>query len=180
MSDREMSDARRIPISEQSRVLVAVHRAMRADGERLIGAVNALPSRDTQRAAALGSAFAAIVSLIHEHHWTDDDVMYPFLLERVASFEADAIWLEDDHLPLDAAMARISARFRLLAHQLTPALWHDTRRHLADEAAASIRFWPSTSIVRRKSSCPRSSRRSRRPTTRHSERRRRGSRPIAT
>ena len=134
MSDREMSDARTIPISEQSRVLVAVHRAMRADGERLIGAVKALPSGDTQRAAALGSAFAAIVSLIHDHHWTEDDVMYPFLLERVASFEPGAIRLEDDHVQLDAAMAGISARFRLLAHQLTPALWQDTRRHLADEA----------------------------------------------
>jgi hemerythrin-like domain-containing protein len=109
---------------------------MRADSQRLIDAVAALPSAQTQPAEALGRAFAAIVDLIHDHHWTEDDVMYPFLMQRVETFEHDAIRLEDDHVELDAAMARINARFRLLAHQVSAALWEDTRSHLADEAAA--------------------------------------------
>jgi hypothetical protein len=54
----------------------------------------------------------------------------------VRTFEHDAIRLENDHVELDAAMARINARFRLLAHQLSAALWQDTRSHLLDEAAA--------------------------------------------
>ena len=136
MSDAEQSDISAIPISENSRVLIAVHRAMRADAGRLITAVGALPIGDTQRATALGGAFAAVVGLIHDHHWTEDDVMYPFLLRRVAYFENEAIGLEDEHVELDAAMARINARFRLLAHQLTPVLWRDTRRHLVDDAVA--------------------------------------------
>jgi hypothetical protein len=49
---------------------------MRADSERLIAAADVLPSGDTAHAAALGRAFAAIVGLIHEHHWTEDDVMH--------------------------------------------------------------------------------------------------------
>lgn len=134
MSDVDKGDGDVVPISEQSLVLIAMHRAMRADAERLIRAVGALPARDTETAAALGRAFGAIVTLIHDHHWTEDDVMYPFLLRRVASFEADAVRLEDDHVELDAAMARVSARFRLLARQLTPTLWKDTHRHLVDEA----------------------------------------------
>lgn len=134
MSDAELSQAA-IPISEHSRVLLAMHRAMRADSQRLIRAVDALPDGDVERAEALGRAFAEIASLIHDHHWTEDDVMYPFLLQRVSGFESDAIRLEDDHVELDASMARINARFRLLAHQLTPALWQDTRSHLADETA---------------------------------------------
>jgi hemerythrin-like domain-containing protein len=136
VSEAETSDAPPIPISEHNRVLTAVHKAMRADSGRLIGAVGALPDGDTHRAAALGRAFAAVVSLIHDHHWTEDDVMYPFLLERVDTFEGDAIRLENDHVALDAAMARINARFRLLAHQVSPSLWRDTRSHLAEEAAA--------------------------------------------
>lgn len=32
-------------------------------------------------------------------------------------------------------MARINARFRLLAHQVSSRLWQDTRGHLLDEAA---------------------------------------------
>jgi hypothetical protein len=135
MTDPESSSHPPIPISEHSRVLIAMHKAMRADSQRLIGAVDALPARDTQHAAALGRAFAAIVGLIHDHHWTEDDVMYPFLLARVPTFEGDAMRLENDHVELDAAMARINARFRLLAHQLSPRLWQDTRGHLLDEAA---------------------------------------------
>jgi hemerythrin-like domain-containing protein len=134
MHDVDTTNTPTIPISEQSLVLIAMHRAMRADGERLIRAVEALPSGDNARAEGLGRAFGAVVSLIHDHHWTEDDVMYPFLLRHVPSFEADAIRLEDDHVELDSAMARVNARFRLLAHQLNPALWQDTRGHLIDEA----------------------------------------------
>jgi hemerythrin-like domain-containing protein len=136
MSDPEVSDHPPVPISEHSRVLIAMHKAMRTDSQRLIRAVDALPAGDTQHAAALGRAFAAVVGLIHDHHWTEDDVMYPFLLERVRTFESDALKLENDHVELDAAMARINARFRLLAHQLSARLWQDTRGHLLDEAAA--------------------------------------------
>jgi hemerythrin superfamily protein len=136
MSDAEPSSVPPVPISEHSRILIAMHKAMRADSQRLIGAVDTLPDGDTHHAAALGRAFAAIAGLIHDHHWTEDDVMYPFLLDRVPTFEDDAIRLEDDHVELDAAMARINARFRLLAHQLSTRLWQDTRGHLREEAAA--------------------------------------------
>ena len=135
MSDAEMNRAEPVPISEHSRVLMAIHKAMRADSERLIGAVDALPDGDVQRAGALGRAFAAVVGLIHDHHWTEDDVLYPFLIERVSGFEEAAIRLEDDHVELDAAMARVNGRFRLLAHQLSPRLWRDTRGHLGEEVA---------------------------------------------
>src|SRR5215213_10938917 len=124
MAEANVGSTELIPISEHSRVLMAMHKAMRADSRRL------------SAAAAVGRAFAAIVGLIHDHHWTEDDVMYPFLLDRVRTFEHDAIRLENDHVELDAAMARINARFRLLAHQLSAALWQDTRSHLLDEAAA--------------------------------------------
>ena len=136
MAEANVGSTELIPISEHSRVLMAMHKAMRADSRRLSAAATALPDGDTGAAAALGRAFAAIVGLIHDHHWTEDDVMYPFLLDRVRTFEHDAIRLENDHVELDAAMARINARFRLLAHQLSPALWQDTRSHLLDEAAA--------------------------------------------
>jgi Hemerythrin HHE cation binding domain len=129
MTDAEPSSVPPVPISEHSRVLIAMHKAMRADSQRLISAVDTLPDGDIQHAAALGRAFGAIVGLIHDHHWTEDDVMYPFLLERMPGFEGDAIRLEDDHVELDAAMARINARFRLLAHQLSARLWQDTRGH---------------------------------------------------
>lgn len=56
--------------------------------------------------------------------------------KRVPGFESDTLRLENDHIELDAAMARINACFRLLAHQLSARLWQDTRGHLLEEAAA--------------------------------------------
>jgi hypothetical protein len=56
--------------------------------------------------------------------------------KREPGFESDTLRLENDHVELDAAMARINARFRLLAHQLSARLWQDTRGHLLEEAAA--------------------------------------------
>src|SRR5687768_16947968 len=138
MAEANMGSTELIPISEHSRVLMAMHKAMRADSQRLSAAAVALPDGDTAAAAALGRAFAAIVGLIHDHHVTEDDVMYPFLLDRVRTFEHDAIRLENDHVDLDAAMARINARFRLLAHQLSP-LSGRTR-----EATSWTRRQPST------------------------------------
>jgi hypothetical protein len=77
---------------------------MRADSQRLIGTVGTYrPAAPSTRQRSAG-AFAAIVGLIHDHHWTEDDVMYPFLLERVPTFEGDAIRLEHDHVKLGAAM----------------------------------------------------------------------------
>jgi hemerythrin-like domain-containing protein len=132
----EFSDAPPVPISEHNRVLLAVHTAMRADAMRVRGAVDAVAEGDIEHAAALGRAFAEIMALVHDHHWTEDDVMYPFLMERFPAFEADAIRLENDHIDLDAAMARISARLRLLSHPLSANLWRDTHDHLVDEARA--------------------------------------------
>src|SRR5687767_5826656 len=136
MAEANVGGAELIPISEHSRVLMAMHKAMRADSQRLIAAAAALPDGDTGAAAALGRAFAAIVQLIHDHHWTEDDVMYPFLLERVPSFEEVALRLEDDHVDLDAAMARIGARLRLLAHPIGLGMWDDLRRRVSFDALA--------------------------------------------
>ena len=85
---------------------------------------------------ALGQAFAQVVKLIHDHHWAEDDVIYPFLIERVHGFEHDAVALEHDHIELDAAMARLSAGLRMLAHQRAATLRYDTHRYLIDDAAA--------------------------------------------
>jgi hypothetical protein len=136
MSDLLTNPAESTPISEHSLMLLGAHRAMRADARRLAIALDDLPDRPPEDALALGSAFAELVTLIHDHHWAEDDVIYPFLIERVHGFEHDAGRLEHDHIELDAAMARLSAGLRMLAHQRTPTLRYDTHRHLIDGAAA--------------------------------------------
>ena len=122
-----------IPLSEHNRFLLAIHNAMRVDSKRLVAAVADLDRGDISAANALGRAFGVIVELIHDHHWTEDDAMYPFLVERVDGFEADLVGLEEDHIELDALMARIAARFRLLGHTQNGKLRDETFGHLVDE-----------------------------------------------
>lgn len=136
MTDAGPSVETAIPISELSHLLLEIHKAMRADSNRLIRAVDSMEAGNVDGAAALGHAFSVIVHNIHEHHWAEDDLFYPFLIERIEGFEADVVRLEDDHVDLDAAMARINARFRLLSHPLSPGLWEAIHSHLATDVAA--------------------------------------------
>ena len=136
MSDLLTNPAKSIPVSEHSVLLLGAHRAMRADARRLATALSDLPDGTPEDALALGRAFAELMKLIHDHHWAEDDVIYPFLIERVHGFEHDAGRLEQDHIELDAAMARLGAGLRMLAHQRTATLRYDTHRHLIDDAAA--------------------------------------------
>ena len=129
-----------LTVSEHSRLLLATHRAMRADGGRLITATQGLQDRDPSDARALSRAFAEVVMLIHDHHWTEDDVMYPFLIERLPGFERDVGQLAGDHIDLDAAMARVTAGLRVLTRSVTPRTWHDTHRRLVDDARAFNRI----------------------------------------
>ena len=83
MTDNARDDVAPITLSEHSRLLIASHRAMRADGRRLITATHRLQDRRPSDALALGRAFAEIVTLIHDHHRAEDDVLYPFLITRL-------------------------------------------------------------------------------------------------
>ena len=156
MTDAGLSVDASIPISEVNHLLLQIHKAMRADSERLIRAVDSMQTGDIDGAAALGHAFSVIVHNIHEHHWAEDDIFYPFLIERVQGFVADVVRLEDDHVDLDAAMARINARFRLLSHPLSRELWGATHSHLATDMPPSGACCRATSSERTLLSCPRS------------------------
>jgi Hemerythrin HHE cation binding domain len=113
-------------ISEHSRLLLAMHSAMRADGRRLTIATD-IVADDPQSARELGRAVTELVTLIHDHHCTEDDVLYPFLVERWPGFVHDATQLEGDHIDLDAAMIHVTAGLRLLARPATARIRHDTR-----------------------------------------------------
>ena len=74
MTDTARDDVAATTLSDHSRLLIARHRAMRADSRRLITATNGLP---VARRATLGSRPSQIVTLIHDHR-SEDDVLHPF------------------------------------------------------------------------------------------------------
>src|SRR5919112_617571 len=73
------------------------HRAMRVDAARLAALVTAARPDDTARLHALARWYTGYEGAIHDHHRTEEVVIYPALLERDPSFaDADAE-LEGQH-----------------------------------------------------------------------------------
>jgi hypothetical protein len=135
MSEADLGGSDVVPISEHSRVLIAMHKAMRADAQRLIAAASALPNGDPHRSRTR--------SRLRRHRRSDPRPPLDRRRRHVPvpagpgeQLRARRDPARNDHVELDAAMARINARFRLLAHQLSAPLWQDTRSHLLDEATA--------------------------------------------
>jgi hemerythrin-like domain-containing protein len=90
----------------------AMHAAMRRDAARLPGAIAAA---DPGRAAALVRWYTRFGHTIEAHHTREDDVIWPRLAERSATFAAALPVLEDDHHALDVALAAAGDAIAALA-----------------------------------------------------------------
>jgi hypothetical protein len=74
------------------------------------------------------------VTLIYDHHRTEDDVMYPFLAARFRTFHDDLVVLHRDHVDRDPPWP--ASRPGCVSSP-TPAgqkSQHDTQRRLVDNA----------------------------------------------
>ncbi len=116
-------------------MMEGIHRAIRADVARLETTLGLLEPGDRAAARAVHEAFGWTSALIESHHLSEDEVMWPFLARRTPDFESRVCQLEDDHVELDAALARVRAGLRLLARGSIDALSAATRRRLLEDTA---------------------------------------------
>jgi hemerythrin-like domain-containing protein len=93
----------------------AAHRAMRNDAARLAALLGELEARNRAPSERLPDAFDQTVKLIRHHHRMEDDLIFPLVEKRVSSFSHSIESLEEDHLDLEAAVARIVSRLRLVS-----------------------------------------------------------------
>src|SRR4029453_7109379 len=85
------------PTKPDLRISYLEHRSMRADAARLTELVGAAQPTDAGRLRALADWYGRYEAAIHDHHYAEEAVIYPALLERDPSFaEADG-QLEGQH-----------------------------------------------------------------------------------
>ncbi len=91
-----------------------LHDAMRCANEHLVIGIGALPSGDTDRAAALGTWFAGYAGELRAHHHVEDTIFFPAIRDRVASDAWPADQLVGDHHELDRIIDELTASLRSL------------------------------------------------------------------
>ena len=109
--------------------IIVVHGAMRRDAVRLPRAVEAV--RTTDGARAVHRWFVKFAREVEHHHLREDDVVWPMLVKREATFGDSLGVLEADHHALDAAMAHAASALTALVGDLAT-------RGAAVEATAAL------------------------------------------
>src|SRR3954452_8878039 len=123
-----------IEMSEFATGLLGIHRALREDCRRLIGALEELPGGDARREAALRRAFSAVALMAADHHEAEDELLWPLLLAYSPEFTPAAASLEGAHASLDVALSRVSGGFLRLTTAEDPASWAMSRVRLVHDA----------------------------------------------
>jgi iron-sulfur cluster repair protein YtfE (RIC family) len=124
--------------------MAIVHRAFRTELHNAPGLVRDVDPGDTVRSAVVGAHLEFIVAALHNHHMTEDDLIWPKLRARAPASAEDIARMEQAHRGIDNADAEVksilaswvpSADARL-AQQLIEAVDDLSARvdeHLADE-----------------------------------------------
>jgi iron-sulfur cluster repair protein YtfE (RIC family) len=110
--------------------MVVVHRAFRREFGLIPQLVRAVPAGDTARAAVLARHARLILEGLHLHHTSEDDILWPLLLERCPPDAELVERMEAQHSAVDGYI-----------QQLTPALvrWEtEARPAVAEEVASTF------------------------------------------
>jgi hemerythrin-like domain-containing protein len=97
--------------SFDGREMVAVHDMLRREFALLPGLVAGVTAGDHDRAQIVGGHIEALMTVLHHHHRSEDEFVWPLLLNRCAESEALVGLMEDQH-----------ERVATLGHQIDEAL----------------------------------------------------------
>jgi hemerythrin-like domain-containing protein len=101
-----------------------VHRAMRQTGAELADALAGMADADRRRAVALVRFYRGFATELHTHHHLEDELFFPALAERVATFEHLSADLDADHVRLATLIDDLA---RALDAMAGTAPWHQAR-----------------------------------------------------
>ncbi len=124
--------------------MVVVHRTFRRELRSLPELVRDTPAGDVDRAAIVAAHARLILSGLHLHHTSEDDLLWPLLLERAAPSADVVLRMQDQHEAvativdqLDAALPRWEAEARPAVAMEVAGLFDRLRplvvEHLDDE-----------------------------------------------
>lgn len=88
--------------------MVVVHRAFRRDFRLLPGAIRGVPAGDTARSEYVGGYVEIVTTGLHHHHTGEDELLWPKLLDRVGSLNADLVQrMESQHEQVATLLHRV-------------------------------------------------------------------------
>ena len=102
--------------------MVVVHRVFRREFRLLPELVRAVPAGDTRRAAVLAGHARLILRGLHMHHTSEDELLWPKLLER-CSPDAELIHrMEEQHERVHSALERLGPALDRWEAEARPAV----------------------------------------------------------
>jgi hemerythrin-like domain-containing protein len=113
------------------------HNAMRSDAARLVELVTAARPADESRLVAVSRYYANYEGAIHDHHRSEDMVIYPALMARDTTFADAEGELEGEHVVLADRLAVVRESLNGLSAAAGASRWE--REHdEATKAAAAL------------------------------------------
>jgi predicted outer membrane lipoprotein len=112
---------------------LGAHTAFRRDADALVAAVEVLDPSDYVGAGRLADAFAITVAMLEGHHETEDDFMFPDLIERAPAFAGVVMTLALEHVDLDDVLDDIKRDIAILSAGTSRA--DDVRERLGQRVA---------------------------------------------
>jgi hypothetical protein len=94
---------------------LGAHVAFRRDADALVAAVEALDPSDYLGAGRIADAFAITLTMLHEHHESEDELVFPELIERAPAFAGVVMTLSLEHVDLDDVVDDIKRDLAILS-----------------------------------------------------------------
>ena len=101
---------------------LGAHVAFRRDADALVAAVNAVEPSDNIGAGRLADAFAVTVAMLHEHHETEDELIFPELIKRSPAFAGVVMTLSLEHVDVDDVVDDINRDLAMLTGKSSRAI----------------------------------------------------------
>jgi hypothetical protein len=119
-------------------MMYVMHHAFRRDLTRFTEAVGATPLEDRETWQALAVRWDRFFEVLHHHHSAEDDLIWPYLLERADAEERTTLdAMEAEHGEIDPLLTSVAEGFLALAGDRVPANGDDLRAALRVRMAAT-------------------------------------------
>jgi dsDNA-binding SOS-regulon protein len=119
-------------------MMYVMHHAFRRDLARFAEAVAATPIEDRQTWNALAARWGRFFEVLHHHHTAEDDLIWPYLVERADVGEQETLAaMEDEHGQIDPLLTSVAEGFAELAGDRAPEDADDRRAALKVRVAAT-------------------------------------------
>lgn len=93
-----------------------MHHAFRRDLARFVAAVAATPVEDRATWRALAARWVRFSEVLHHHHTAEDDLIWPYLLERADAGERETLAaMEEEHGEIDPLLSSVADGFAAFA-----------------------------------------------------------------